>query len=221
MSNTLKIDGHIEEAKKLRMFSFTLAEEAEEWFYSLPAGSITSSEEMEKAFLNEYFPASVFLRKRYEILNFKQKDGETLGDAYKRFKRVLVAFPTHNMDLTEQMQLFVNGLKIKTKQLIDTAIGGSTNFSTATGIKKIIEAIAANEHLEFYDRCQRKPERVIDLKLKTNKIRIEDTIAAEVEKKLKAMNIGTQQVAQVQPTLTVCCEICNGPHQIVYCFSTP
>lgn len=115
MSNSLKIDGHTEEAKNLRMFLFTLAEEAEEWFYSLPAGSITTWEEMEKAFLNEYFPASVFLRKRYEILNFKQKDGETLGDTYKRFKRVLVACPTHDMDATEQTHMFVNDLKIKTK----------------------------------------------------------------------------------------------------------
>ena len=117
--------------------------------------------------------------------------------------------------------MYVNGLKIKTKQLIDTAVGGSTNFSTATDIKKIIEAIAANEHMELYNRCQRKPEGVIDLKLETTKTRIEDTIAAEVEKKLKAMNIGTRQVAQVQPTPTVCCEICNGPHQTLYCFSTP
>src|SRR3954464_6133546 len=99
----------------MKMQTSTLAEEAEEGFYSLPAGSITSWEEMEKAFLNEYFPASVFLRKRYEILNFKQKEGEPLGDAYKRFKRILVACPTHNMDHTEQMQVFVNGLKIKTK----------------------------------------------------------------------------------------------------------
>ncbi|XP_050919246.1 uncharacterized protein LOC127136767 [Lathyrus oleraceus] len=197
MSDTLKIDGHTEEAKKLRMFPFTLAEEDEEWFYSLPAESITTWEEMEKVFLNEYFPASVFLRKRYEILNFKQKDGETLGDAYKRFKIIMVACPTHNMNATEQMQMFVNGLKVKTKQLIDTAAGDSTNFSTTTGIKKIIEAITTNKHMELYDRCQRKPEGVIDLKLETNKIHIEDTIVAEVDKKLKAMNIGTQPKAQV------------------------
>lgn len=61
------------------------------------------------------------------------------------------------------MQMFVNGLKIKTKQLIDTAVGGSTNFSTITCIKKIIEVIVANEHLELYDRCTSKPEGVIDL----------------------------------------------------------
>ena len=167
------------------------------------------------------FQRRFVLRKRYEILNFQQKKGESWGDAYKRFKRVLVACPTHNMDPMEQMQMFVNGLKIKTKQLIDTATGGSINFSTATDIKKIIEVIAANEHMELYDRCQRKPEGVIDLKLETNKIHIEDTIAAEVDKKLKALNIGTQQMAQVQPISTVCCEICSGLHQTFYCFATP
>src|SRR3954468_9380079 len=176
---------------------------------------------MEKGFLNEYFPASVFIRKRYDILNFKQKEGQPLGDSYKRFKRILVACPTHNMDKTEQMQVFVNGLRMKTKQLINTAAGGSTNFTTASGIIKIIEAIAANEHLELYDRCASKPEGIIDLKLETSKTRVEDAIAAEVEKKLKAMNIGKQQVAQVQQAQPVNCEISNGPHQTVYCFATP
>ena len=98
------------------------------------------------------------MRKRYEILNFKQKEGESLGDSYKIFKRLLVACPTHNLDQTEQMQMFVNGLRIKTKQLIDITAGGSSNFSTTTGIKKITEAIAANEHLELYDRVASNPE---------------------------------------------------------------
>ena len=71
MSTTLKIDGHTDEAKKLRMFPFTLSKDAEEWFYSLPAGSISTWEEMEKFFLDEYFPASFYIRKRYEIVNFK------------------------------------------------------------------------------------------------------------------------------------------------------
>lgn len=220
MSTTLKIDGHTEEAKKLKMFPFMLAEDVEEWFYSLPASSITSWEEMETAFLNEYFPASLFLRKRYDILNFKQKEGESLGDCYKRFKRFLVACPTHNMDQTKQMQNFMNGLRIKTKQLIDTTVDDSTNFSTASGIKNIIETILENEHLELYDRCSSKPEGLINLKLETNKIRMEDTIAAEVEKRLRAMNIGIQQVAQVQPAQTVNYEIYSGPHYVMQCVET-
>ncbi|XP_050919417.1 uncharacterized protein LOC127136955 [Lathyrus oleraceus] len=152
MTTSLKIEGHSEEAKKLVMFPFTLSEDAEEWFYSLPAGSITTWQQMETTFLNEYFPASNF----------------------------------------------VNGLRMKTKQLIDTAAGGSTNFRTATGIKKIIEAIAANEHLELYDRSVSQPEGIIDLKLASQVVKMEDQIAAEVERRLKKMAIDTQTVAQQQ-----------------------
>src|SRR3954469_19281159 len=217
---SLKIEGHSEEAKRLVMFPFTLSEDAEEWFYSLPAGSITTWQQMETAFLNEYFPASVFIRKRYDIVNFKQKEGESLGDAYKRFKRCLVACPTHNMDPTEQMQTFVNGLRVKTKQLIDTAVGGSINFSTATGIKSIIEAIAANEHIELYDRTMNQPEGKIDLKLADQVVKMKDQIAAEVERRLKKMNIGEQKVEQVEPIISVMCEICGGPHFAMHCVAT-
>lgn len=101
MSTTLNIDGHTEEAKKLRMFLFTLSEDAKEWFYLLTAGSITTWEQMETTFLHEYFPASVFLRKRYDIMNYKQKEGESLGDSYQRFKRLLVTCPTLNLDQTK------------------------------------------------------------------------------------------------------------------------
>lgn len=87
--------------------------------------------------------------------------------------------------------MFVNGLRLKIKQLIDTIAGDSSNFSTTTSIKKIIEAIITNEHLELYDRCSSKSEGVIDLKLETNNIRIKDTVVAKFEKKLNTMNICT------------------------------
>src|SRR3954466_2291968 len=118
------------------------------------------------------------------------------------------------------MQNFVNGLRLKTKQLIDTAAGGSTNFSTATVMKRIIEAIAANEHLELYDRTMSQPEGKIDLKLPEQVVKMEDQIAAEVERRLKKMNIGTQTVAQVEPVKAVLCEICSGPHFAMHCVAT-
>jgi hypothetical protein len=125
------------------------------------------------------------------------------------------------MDETEQMQMFVNGLRIQTRQILDSAAGGSANFATATGMKKIIEAIASNEHLELYDRVSSK-SAVIDLKLETNKqVKIEEAVAAEVEKRLRALNIGAQKVAQVQQAPSEVCDICNGPHNTVHCFATP
>ncbi|XP_050897217.1 uncharacterized protein LOC127104044 [Lathyrus oleraceus] len=159
---------------------------------------------------------------RLTIVN-QPKEGESLGDAYKRFKRLLVACPTHNMDATEHMQNFVNGLRMKTKQLIDTVAGGSTNFTTATRIKKLIEAIAANEHLELYDRSVSQPKGIIDLKLANQVVKMEDQITAEVERRLKKMTLDTQTVAQVQPVQpiqAVSCEICGGPHFAMHCVAT-
>jgi hypothetical protein len=45
-------------------------------FSSLLADSITSWEEMEKAFLNEYYPASVFLRKRVNLWEMPTEDSK-------------------------------------------------------------------------------------------------------------------------------------------------
>lgn len=49
---------------------------------------------------------------------------------------------------------------------------------------------------------------------------MEDTVAAEVEKKLKAMNIGTQHITQVQPAQAITYKICNEHHHTVYFFAT-
>lgn len=49
---------------------------------------------------------------------------------------------------------------------------------------------------------------------------MEDEVVAEVERRLKAMNIGTQQVAQVQPLQAVNCEIYGGPHFSMHCVAT-
>ncbi|XP_058722998.1 uncharacterized protein LOC131594782 [Vicia villosa] len=121
------------------------------------------------------------------------------------------------------MQNFMNGLKLKTKQLIDTTAGGSTNFKTATEIKKIIDAIAANEHLELYDPSVNQPEGLVDLKLTNQVVKMEEQITAEVERRMKQMALEKQTVAQVQPVQpiqAVNCEICGGPHFAVHCVVT-
>lgn len=60
-----------------------------------------------------------------------------------------------------------------------------------------IEAITVNEHLELYDRYTRSLKGIIDLKLETQNIKLEDQIGVVVERILKATNMKTLQVAQV------------------------
>lgn len=47
------------------------------------------------------------------------------------------------------MNFFRNGLCLKNKLLTDTDVSGSTSFTIAIGIKKNIEAITLNKHLEL------------------------------------------------------------------------
>jgi len=98
LCETAKVQGHSEEAKRLRLFPFTIADVAYEWFDSLPAGSITTWNEMEDKFLEQFFPTTLFVRRRQDISSFQQREGESLGEAYKRYKKLLAACPEHNFD---------------------------------------------------------------------------------------------------------------------------
>ncbi|XP_050890639.1 uncharacterized protein LOC127096060 [Lathyrus oleraceus] len=51
-------------------------------------------------------------------------------------------------------------------------------------------------------------------------MKLEDQVDVEVERRLKTMNIGTQQVAQVQPVQAVNCEIFGGPRFFIQCVAT-
>jgi hypothetical protein len=202
---TTKVDGNSEEAKRLRLFPFSLTDDAKECFDSLPAGSITTWNDMEDKFLEQFFPTALFVRRRQDISNFQQKDGESLGEAYKRYKKLLAACLEHNYDGTVQMQIFCNGLRLATRQVLDTASGGSINFKTATQIIKVIEAVALNEQMEMYDRTGGTRSGLIDLNqlehrnaqnILTNK-QIQEAVSAEVTKRMAAINLSQPLVAQV------------------------
>ncbi|GJV57237.1 reverse transcriptase domain-containing protein [Tanacetum coccineum] len=70
------------EAVKLLIFPFSLCDEAKTWFNELNEESITSWEQMRRAFINRFFPPSLFNRLLLEIRNFSQLVCESLTDAY-------------------------------------------------------------------------------------------------------------------------------------------
>ncbi|CAJ2659128.1 unnamed protein product [Trifolium pratense] len=168
---------------------------------------------------------ALFVRRRQDISNFQQKDGESLGEAYKRYKKLLAACPEHNYDGTVQMQIFCNGLLLATRQVLDTASGGSINFKTATQIIKVIEAVALNEQMEMYDRTGGTRGGLIDLNqvehrnaqnILTNK-QIQEAVSAEVTKRMAALNLSQPLVASVNQMNTVRCDWCAGPHFTMHC----
>ncbi|GJS42343.1 reverse transcriptase domain-containing protein [Tanacetum coccineum] len=73
------------EAVKLLIFPFSLCDEAKTWFNELNEESITSWEQMRKAFINKFFPPSLFNRLLLEIKNFSQTLKEEMHEMRKNY----------------------------------------------------------------------------------------------------------------------------------------
>ncbi|KAF7839089.1 DNA-directed DNA polymerase [Senna tora] len=72
--SSMKPERVTEEQIKLRAFPFSLDGAAKEWLFYLPAGSVTSWEEMMRLFLDRYFPSSRVINARRDICGIKQKN---------------------------------------------------------------------------------------------------------------------------------------------------
>ncbi|GKF09412.1 MAK10-like protein, partial [Tanacetum coccineum] len=76
------------------------------WLKHLPAGSITTWEDLTTRFLAQFFPSGRTAKLRNDILMFQQHHGESLSEAWTRFKDLLQKVPYHGIDLWLQVQIF-------------------------------------------------------------------------------------------------------------------
>ncbi|XP_070049088.1 uncharacterized protein [Nicotiana tomentosiformis] len=79
---TFRYNGASHNAIYLRVFPFSLKDDAKQWLRSLSTGSIRTWEEMTTKFLEKYFSAAKTGRMRKEIHNFSQGDGETVFEDF-------------------------------------------------------------------------------------------------------------------------------------------
>ena len=98
MENSVKLNGVRPEVIKLHLFAFSLRDIAATWYESLPYGSVDTWEELVKAYLGRFFPPSLTLERRREIIVFQQGEDESLYKAWERFKRLLKRCPMHGID---------------------------------------------------------------------------------------------------------------------------
>ncbi|GJS45467.1 zinc finger, CCHC-type containing protein [Tanacetum coccineum] len=91
----------------LRLFQFSLRDQASNWLERLPAGSITTWEDLTTRFLAQFFPPGRTTKLRNNILMFQQHHGESLYEAWTHFKDLLQKLPHHGIELWLQVQIFM------------------------------------------------------------------------------------------------------------------
>ncbi|CAM8960349.1 unnamed protein product [Rhodiola kirilowii] len=141
---TFKINGTSEDAKLLRLFPFSLTGRARDWLRSQTPDSFTTWEELAVAFLNKYFPPSKTAHYRSQITNFVQMDGETLYEAWERYKEYQRLCPHHNLDDLLLFHTFYQGVDVNSRLALDTASGGAIMDLAPHEAFAVIEKITKN-----------------------------------------------------------------------------
>ncbi|GJS36723.1 zinc finger, CCHC-type containing protein [Tanacetum coccineum] len=97
--DSLNLDGENRERTRMRLFHFSLRDQASNWLERIPAGSITTWEDLTTRFLAQLFSPGRTAKLRNDILMFQQHQGESLSEAWTRFKDILRKVPHQGIDL--------------------------------------------------------------------------------------------------------------------------
>ncbi|GKC30225.1 MAK10-like protein [Tanacetum coccineum] len=145
LMDSLDLDDENRERTRLRLFQFSLRNQASNWLERLPAGSITTWEDLTTCFLSQFFPPGRTAKLRNDILMFQQHQGESLSEAWTRFKDLLQKVPHHGIDLWLQVQIFYDHVNPITRRTIDQSAGGKLRDRNAK------ESWALSKDLALYD----------------------------------------------------------------------
>ena len=129
---------------KMKLFSFSLCDSAKNWFSSLPRNSIGSWNKCKDAFLTKYFPPAKIISLRTKIRNFKQLEHEHVAQSWESIKLMLRNCPTHGLNLWMIIQKNYVGLNFVSRNLLDSAVGGTFMEITLVEATKLLDNIMAN-----------------------------------------------------------------------------
>ncbi|GKA32149.1 retrovirus-related pol polyprotein from transposon TNT 1-94 [Tanacetum coccineum] len=145
-------------------FNFPFCGQATNWLERLPAGSITIWEDLTTRFLAQFFPPRRTAKLHNDILMFQQHHGESLSEAWTRFKDLLQKVPHHGIDLWLQVQIFYDHVNPVTRRTIDQLAGGKLHDRNAKESWALLEDLALYENESWNDpRDFAKPVKEITL----------------------------------------------------------
>ncbi|XP_063937996.1 uncharacterized protein LOC135147890 [Daucus carota subsp. sativus] len=145
---------------------------------------------------------------RNAITQFSQLSGETLCEAWERYKEMLRKCPHLRMPDWMVINCFYNGLGPQSRPMLDAALGGALWAKNYDEAYELIEMMAANEYQNPIQRLhQVKAAGVLDV-----------DAATALTAQIKALTLKMDSLANLgaQPPSPVC-ELCAGTHATNQC----
>ncbi|GJZ85278.1 MAK10-like protein [Tanacetum coccineum] len=201
--DSLDLDDENRERMRLRLFQFSLRDQASNLLECLPAGSISTWEDLTTRFLAQFFSPGRTTKLRNDILMFQQHHGESLSEAWT-------------------LQKFYDHVNPVIKQTIDQSAGGKLRDLNAEESWALLEDLALYDNESWNDsRDFTKPVKAIALPQDVPSISDRRLIELENQvQRLMEVHLTSTQPTQVNK-ITTSCEICSGPHDTQYCMEDP
>ncbi|KAL4371443.1 hypothetical protein AHAS_Ahas06G0166300 [Arachis hypogaea] len=146
--STARTHGSDEVAVMVFAFPFSLEGKVKEWFYTQPEHVISNWDLLRKEFQEKFYPPQKINQLWKEISCIMQRDGETLYEYWKRFKKLLKACPHHPIDELVLISYFSQEMNPQDKLLFDPASGGSfpKNKTTEEAWEVILDLADSTQH---------------------------------------------------------------------------
>ncbi|GKE25221.1 zinc finger, CCHC-type containing protein [Tanacetum coccineum] len=149
--DSLDLNGDNMERTRMRLFQFSLLNQASNWLERLPAGSISTWEDLNTRFLAQCFPPRRTAKLLNDILMFQQHQGESISEAWTHFKDLLQKVPHHGIDRWLQIQIFYDHVSFHLKCEIDHATGGKLHDKNTDESWEIIKNLPLYDHERWND----------------------------------------------------------------------
>ncbi|XP_059315430.1 uncharacterized protein LOC132066051 [Lycium ferocissimum] len=132
------------DALRLRVFKYSLAGPAREWYEKLPSNSIHTWNELANTFLKKWFPPSKKAELRDKIFEFKQLPREQLYSAWEHFKYYLAQSPTHGFSDAILTEKFYKGLDTMNQIAVNSAAGGCFMDKSFIVITRLLDKLTTH-----------------------------------------------------------------------------
>ncbi|GJR73112.1 hypothetical protein Tco_0085477 [Tanacetum coccineum] len=148
--------------------------------------------------------------------------GESLSEAWTRFKDLLQKIPHHGIDLWLQVQIFYDHVNRITRRTIDQSASGKLRDRNAKESWALLEDLALYDNESWnHPRDFAKPIKAISLPQNVSSTSDRRLIKLENQvQRLMKSHLAPKQPIQVNK-ISSSCEICSGPHDTQYCMENP
>ncbi|XP_075112262.1 uncharacterized protein LOC142182164 [Nicotiana tabacum] len=192
---------------RLTLFPFSLIGEAKEWLNKEPTNSIRTWDD---------------LVLRSQILGFEQRAGETLRQAWERYKKMLRDCPHHCQTDEVLGHTFVDGLDDASKMNLDSACGGSCMAKLYSEIQILLNNFIVNDNNWQGEGDSRKAikQKSAGL-LELDEVSAMRADIAKLANQMTRMTMQQLQTMQHVQQMTICCELGGDSHMSDMCPTNP